>query len=67
MPGKVAGLSKIKDLLPVVLRHLSPVVHGEYVLTWRTKGNRHRNVCSSRELPEVLYTLELVMRQEKTN
>jgi hypothetical protein len=64
MPGKTAGPSKFKYLLPVVLRNLPPMVHGERVLIRRTKGNLRRRACSSRELPEVLYLLELVTHRK---
>ena len=29
MPGKIAGFAKLEYLLPVIVRHFSPVVHGE--------------------------------------
>lgn len=64
VPWKVAGFSKLKYLLPVALRHLSPVIHGEYVLTRRTKHKLHGEVRGSSILPEVLYLLETTLREK---
>ena len=55
MPGKIASFAKSKHLVPVVLGHLSPVVHSERVLTPMTERQAESESMTFVRLPEALY------------
>ena len=67
MPGKLAGFSKLKYLLSIDLCHPPPVVHDGCVITLATKDKLHREAWTSRDLPEILYSLELELRWNNAN